>query len=54
MKAGRDLDQLVIDMQAKIEAMTKWLRDSGLTVNKAKMNAAYSSKMIIIDKSKDK
>ena len=36
MVEGTELDQLILDMQRKIEAMTKWLRDSGLTVNEAK------------------
>ena len=36
MMEGIDLNQLILDMQKKIEAMTKWLRDSGLTVNEAK------------------
>ena len=36
MVTGSNLDSVIVNMQRKMELMTKWLQDSGLTVNESK------------------
>ena len=43
----RKIEGLETKMQIKLEMMTKWLKHSGLIVNKSKQSSVYSIKLII-------
>jgi hypothetical protein len=45
--SNTSLTKLITDLEKKIEAITKWLKKSGLIVNKKKLRLVYFIKMIL-------
>ena len=52
MVTGTDLNEVARDLEMKIEMMTKWLRDSGMTVNEGKTEFCLFHKNNDVSKSK--